>query len=167
MQQWITNETLETFLFLNNCTCCSQLLGYSSYSCSCRSISPHSNIFSSLRWDDTSSRKPSLTSFAITLIIADRKLHEDRHHGHHNSLWMVCIKKKKRTGNRIWVVNTSWKNKRHRKASPFHADLSLLLMPSIWLCIIYTLTTSWVSRSHAFNLHGYNIELKSDISTEL
>lgn len=57
-----------------------------------------------------------------------------------------------------WDVNISWMNEGHRKAFPLHAELSFLLPPSTWLHIMQLLTVSWVSRSPAFNFHGYNID---------
>lgn len=94
---------LQTFLFLSYCTRFSWLLDCSSHSSQCPvpTCSPNSNLFSGRRWDDTSSRKPSLISLIIALITPDSKQHEGSHQGSHDSLWIPCSYK--RTGHRRWV----------------------------------------------------------------
>lgn len=119
---------LQTFLFLSYCARFSWLLDSSSHSSQCPvpTCSPNSNSFSGHRWDDTSSRKPSLISLIIALITPDSKQHEHgRHQGSRDSLWIPCSYK--RTGHSRWVQY--FLNEGCRQASLLHTELRFLLCP--------------------------------------
>ena len=124
--------------------------------------SPNSNSFSGPRWDDTSSRKPSLTSLVIARITPDSKQHEDRHHECQDSPGVLCIYT--RTGHRRWF-NVSWVNAGHRKVpAPCWAEFSpcttqmIPLHPEFLEAVLFIHTVTILSSSLIFPLSS-NISL--------